>query len=117
MKPEAANIAIAELCGKRWHKPTESEKATGSYYQYEPNYWHSRDACAEFEAGMSIHESIRYVEALEPIVMRDWNVAHPTERLRGTDIKWFLATATAPQGCEAFLRMHGKWVEEPKEAK
>jgi len=32
------DIACAELEGQKYHKPTEAEIKSGSYYQYEPNY-------------------------------------------------------------------------------
>lgn len=38
MTPEAQNVSIAKWCGMVYHKPTEEEVASGSYYQYEPDY-------------------------------------------------------------------------------
>ena len=37
-------IAVAELAGVKYHKPTGAELMSGSYHQYEPDYLNSRDA-------------------------------------------------------------------------
>lgn len=44
MTDEQIIIAVAKLDGVEYHKPTEAEIKSGSYYQYEPNYLVSRDA-------------------------------------------------------------------------
>lgn len=53
MSPEAQNRAIAESIGAKWHKPTEAEIASGSYYQYAPDYTSDLNAMAEVEATLA----------------------------------------------------------------
>ena len=50
MTPEQVNETIAQLCGGLpYHKPTPEEIASGSYYQYQPNYFGDLNACHEME--------------------------------------------------------------------
>lgn len=48
MKPEDQNIAICEALGRKWHKPTEDEINSGSYYSYYPDF--TRDLNSMHEA-------------------------------------------------------------------
>lgn len=75
-----------------------------------PNYYYSLDACAEFESRLTNIEQKNYITALwktNPFSEEahyKMNQAYVSDR-----IWWGLATATAPQRCEAFLRLRNKW--------
>jgi len=68
-----------------------------------PNYPESLDACAEFEAGLSDEEYIHFCVHLNEIWSRDKVTDMPKITISRA------ASATAPQRCEAFLRLKGKW--------
>lgn len=141
MTKDQIRIAVAELCGAEWrltprngnlHTPNKRrrflvfpklygldgtcdlETATGAeglmcmeYIWREgciPNYPENLDACAEMEAtldvGIDDNNSPRY--EYSRIV---YSICHPfTQPFR----------ASALIRCEAFLRLHGKWVEKPQ---
>lgn len=117
MKPNETNRAIAELCGwiptqttvtfdggwecteTRWAYPG---KGSGHFNQ--PNYHGSLDACAEFEATIATpSDKCAYIVILDRVITGPGIVA--------TSGAFSQTTATAPQRCEAFLRMHGKWID------
>ena len=91
MTDQEINEAIAEACGQRYHKPTEDEVKSGSYYQYEPDFCRSLDL-------MHVAESILLPEQQETFS------GHLLDRLH-----FFVAHATARQRAEAFLKTIGKW--------
>jgi len=41
------NEFLCNACGHEYHKPTAEEVASGSYYQYEPNYTGDLNAMAD----------------------------------------------------------------------
>lgn len=120
MKPNEINLTIAELCGWRVVSSLEDglywlETLSGSTNGYKqgisedhawavccPNYHASLDACAQFE-GTLTGDKCNYLEVLCEVTG-----ASPRDRV-------FLCNevvcSTAPQRCEAFLRMHGKWID------
>lgn len=113
MKPEEINKAIAEKCGWKYVRITDtrpnvrddwpSGKVAGSdRFHSVPAYYNSLDACAEFERTLDVDitspNSPRYAYARELYTV----CGQETQPFR----------ATAPQRCEAFLRMHNLWKEE-----
>ncbi len=98
MTPQEQNEAIAGACGKEYHKPTPEEIASGSYYQYEPNYVGDLNAMHEAEntlpCGGEHSPYERYVNLLR----------EPCGDYGAT-------SATAAQRAEAFLKVKGLWKE------
>lgn len=115
------NIEIAQLMG--WKDVFEQRnydgsilvgevrglKEGGSHYQVVPDYANSLDACHDFEKDAPD----KYWRLLFLITNDDscyltatWEQCsiHKSKAIR-------LAKATPPQRCEAFLRLHGKWVD------
>lgn len=110
MTPQEINIAIAQACGWNWESKTTLVHPKGdgngyvvfndkgeidSFYKL-PQYHTSLDACAEFEATLTSEEREDYCACL-------WTV---------TAHEFATITATAPQRCEAFLRVKGPWRED-----
>lgn len=100
MTPDQINRAIAELCGTIRVDRIEADKEAGAIITYTkcPDYFHDLNACAEFERTMENQfttDAERYWRLLESMAPD-----HP-----------HVIFATAPQRCEAFLRLHGKWTE------
>lgn len=116
MTPQAINIAIAEELG--WQDVIAAEDGTviglppgftenqcpEGADQCVPNFAGSLDACALFETTLPPHHE-QYAQELARILalneegeLNDWDL-------------WKVAIATAPQRCEAFLRLKGKWHE------
>lgn len=106
MTPEQINIAIAEWCGWKYHKPTEEELKSGSYYQFEPDYYHNLNAVHKLETLLNIEASATYEALLDSICNRPF-----TEE--GSCLVTCGWHATAPQRCEALLRTLNLW-KEPK---
>jgi hypothetical protein len=78
------------------------------------DFYHSLDACAEFERTIQPMDWYDYAKRIRIIIQRDCNKPECYDpgcapAVMIADI-WFYC-ATAPQRCEAFLRLHGKWVE------
>lgn len=114
MTHEEMRVAIAEECGAK-RRPdldyilfapvyvagntVEMWEINGSVVPRDklPNYPADLDACAEFEAMMphSVYHD-EYIPQLEVVCFRD---------------ETSMVSAKAPQRCEAFLRMRGKWKE------
>lgn len=109
MTDEQINIKIAKLCG--W---TEIEPCTcckwqsrgfrpeGSQHKkHLPNYTADLNACHEFEKAMTDEDHACFRKQLGEVV---------------GDVPYFcrkFTSATARQRCEAFLRVHGQWEEQP----
>jgi hypothetical protein len=106
MTPLEINKAIAEACGHSYHKPSPQEIASGSYYQYEPNYHGDLNAMHEAEETLSHDEQLEYAELLTS------NLSEEFCDLEGTREHVFAcARFTAAQRAEAFLRVKGLWRE------
>ncbi len=95
------------VCGVKPNYPDYSNPAKYTI----PNYHSDLNACAEFERTLSPAERCVYAETLCAITegeIVDWGYYEGE-----ASIEWFqiaeLITATAPQRCEAFLRLKGKW--------
>lgn len=121
MTPTEINRACAELCGardirisNRWEvtdppdAPCVDVGLFANGIRAIPDYFHSLDACAEFER--TIKDWGKYFGTIARIICGCANdIAHSTRVSVPTSVLW---QATAPQRCEAFLRMHGKWRDE-----
>lgn len=105
MTEKEINVAIAEACGAKWHKPTETELASGSYYQYEPDYCHDLNTMHEAVLSMDENNRAMWFNNLCDIVNRDRDLGLDAMSL------FSLINATAHQRAEAFLRTIGKWKE------
>ena len=117
MTPTETNRAIAEIVKPESVArtiPITSDVSTNATagtltVTLRPNYHASLDACAGFEATLKTDaERDAYGEAL-------WSVMFPKSSAAryydfDGEIACDCATATAPQRCEAFLRLKGKWV-------
>lgn len=117
MSPVEINMAIAEACGKKYHRPTAEEIASGSYYQYEPNYYGDLNAIHEAEGFYLKHCKTVDQESLwldMLAVVCGWEKAgNPKEALYQSHLN--CVRATAAQRAEALLRTIGKWTDQPKD--
>lgn len=92
------NEAIANAIGRRYHKPTYEEVASGSYYQYEPDFTNDLNAIHSIEGNLNESQRNRYRFFLCEIL----------------DVKtagdgWRVINATARQKTEAYLRTVNLW--------
>lgn len=109
MTPEAQKIAIIKAIG--WHQK-EIAKGSGLFWHdpkgtskalYEiPNYLGNLNACAEFEATLTTRK------------MQD-EYSYEIARMFVNGDTFDVITATAPQRCEAFLRVKALWIKENTE--
>lgn len=106
MTPNAQIKAIAELDGREYHKSTEAEIATGSYYQYEPNYLHSRDAIIPVIEKQSHRIKTNFVMFLWCSLCIKHDDAWQTDDIIA------IYFATPSQLSEALLRATGNWVND-----
>lgn len=97
MKEEEQRVAIAEALGRKYHKPTEKEIRSGSYYQYEPDL-NDLNLCHDFE-NLTSSEWLAYEVHLTEVITRN----------HGECTKRHLINATAAQRCEAFLKTKNLW--------
>lgn len=137
MTPTEINRAIAELCGWKLHRETGklfndmaysfvcayprdgTTNFDGEWISWSdlkpneftsdndiPNYHASLDACAEFERTIRDDYSRScYAETLSTV-----RIGEELDDLNSLEV-FETATASAPQRCEAFLRLHEKWEE------
>lgn len=129
MKPEEINRAVAESMGwKRYHqdgkvilaKPfAEVEKYWFSCgvtlapdmpidtARDVPDFFSDLNACQKMEEALSEPEKSYFATSLYHVSVRaaDQHSDHYID----WDIAWTLSHATAPQRCEAFLRVKDKW--------
>lgn len=101
MTDQEINIAIAEACGRKYHKPTEEEVRSGSYYQYEPDYCNDLNAMHAAEGVLSDDSFIEYHWRL-------YLLTRPKDKDMWKHNRAF-TSATARQRAEAFLCTFGKW--------
>lgn len=112
MTPAEINREIAGLCG--WTMALNPSyrgwRNAGFKHRFEsvpvwtdiPNYHASLDACAQFEATLKFTSTMgEYLEILTTTA-NELGVCWTTRTFHAV-------CATAPQRCEAFLRLHGKW--------
>lgn len=109
MTPDEINAEVAKLCGIELIPCTCTawpwkDKSTG---RHSPDFYHSRDACAEFETALDDEEHRDYRLALGRIIVGfDDGLFEMTPAQAR---QWFCATPA--QRCEAFLRLNDKWRE------
>lgn len=115
MTTDTQNIAICEAIGRlKWHRPTPEEIATGSYYQYEPDFTRDLNAMHEAEKVLTEEQCQCFSQAL-------YDIAHG--RTVNTDdyyggyfeVPYYslrkFVSATAAQRAEAFLKCLDKWTD------
>lgn len=116
MTADQINAKIAELCG--WTsirfvggEPMGRPPQTTDRYDVLPNYHDSLDACASFEAMLDDKSQGDYVDwfwhNLEPLEDHGPNPESESEENIMIVGVWQILTATAPQRCAAFLKIHG----------
>lgn len=110
MTEQEQNEAIAKAISRKYHKPTEAEVASGSYYQYEPEFTRDLNACAEMEKVLvGTNRWQQYMQRLSEKICADAD-----EPLNyDIETQWGMIHASAPQRCEAFLRTLGLWQDHP----
>lgn len=102
------NTTIAEALGRKYHRPTEEEFRSGSYYQYEPNFCDSLDLMHEAEAWLKAND--KPTDRNHGGLIHAYQIAHFDILGQGHAPTYFcLLHATARQRAEAFLRTIGKW--------
>jgi hypothetical protein len=114
MTPSQINIKIAELCGLNpstdGYIPNPESGTVGFHAGYipAPNYHSSLDACREFELSLRETQKGFYNSKLFLASCKVNLAAGVKEPI------WIFEaiTATAPQRCEAFLRLHNHTVVE-----
>ena len=113
MTPESVNQAIAESLGWRqspigdtrklgWVNPEDRAQVSRPAHEL-PNFFSSLDACASFEKTLNRLDQLQYETMLKQAVQGVSDFP---------PIDFELITATAPQRCEAFLKVRGLWEEE-----
>ena len=111
MTPNEINAAIAEIRG--WIKFYEEgdDEGTGKWFWHRgnenlsapPDYYHSLDACAEFERTMTDTRQMEaYVFYVKQIIGRPDVIFN---------LDYCMIVLPPQIKCEAFLRMHNKWRE------
>lgn len=109
MTPQEINVAVAEEMG--WKKKREIEP--GEWVWLRPNgevvgqscmpdFHGSLDCAAEMEKALTIEERERFAVFLDIRCGDDYHEGRKHWSARPTH-------ATAPQRCEAFLRVRSKW--------
>ena len=130
MKPNEINIEIAKILGREtyanhnweghddnryfvctrcgetigWgnYKKGTSPKHEPCVGNSERNFYGDLNACAQMEEELGPEREV-YVETLFGIVPEE------TAELDDNESLWLMLHASAPERCEAFLRMKGKW--------
>lgn len=107
MTPEEINRAISESLGKRYHKPTHEEIASGSYYQYEPDYFNDLNAIREARLAIltTPELKVKFLNTLRTLLL-----------LPGAHLisDYDLLNAGPDKQSEVLVRTINKWVEEKK---
>lgn len=104
MTKEAINKAIAESLGRNYHKPTAAEVASGSYFQYEPDFTSDLNAMHSAEKVLTKEQGETYAGLLCDAVDKD-------DSDKGKHAGFAVAHATAGQRAECFLRAIKRWEE------
>lgn len=111
MNAQEINWAVAECMGWKQKRvrfgcaPEVLRWGLGAkLVEHIPNFFADLNACREMEETLEHPEA--YAFRLAPILLRDKSASN----MDGTTAWHFAFThATAPQRCEAFLRVKGKW--------
>lgn len=112
MTPNEINEAIAKSLGVKTEKCSCGDFLRDTHTrQHIKDYYSSLDACAEFEASFSTELSSNYWTA-EIGAYIEWLYevcsGHDFDPEEGIVYR-YLVLATAPQRCEAYLKMKGLW--------
>ncbi len=124
MTEEQINIAIAESLGYvkkpyekdsrgrpcapriEWFRNADSEYPMG--FSERPNYYHSSlDACAEFEAKLTLDQGKAYVGLFDEVCGGELSLSDMADS--PMEYLFWCVRATPLQKCEAYLRVIGKW--------
>jgi len=105
MNRKEINVAIAQVMGLEYHKPTEAEIASGSYYQYEPDFTTDLNAMAAAKKTLSPRQRDAYAGFLGALTGGK-QIDYGATRINVTTEILFV---TSEQEAEAFLRAIGKW--------
>ncbi len=103
------NTAIAETCGQKYHRPTEAELKTGSYYQHEPDYCTNLNLMHEAEKILTPEQEEIYVDRLAAAIMSDAYEDDPRYNKSSLSSSDSTYRCSAKQRAEAFLRTVKKW--------
>lgn len=109
MNEEKQNMAIAEACGLKYHKPTEQELSSGSYYQYQPRFTQDLNAMQSV-----LVDHICGDKELEERFLKELNAVidgYADSEDVPVICEWSMAILCAPSWAlaKAFLRAVGRW--------
>lgn len=126
MNEESIRVAIAKICypqysnieptydytlnddyEKDWAWSIEETNYYNSVVRL-PDYYNSLDACAEFEKYLSQEDREGYVWELMQMTL---GVDTGAGFMLNLECIAVLLNATAPQKCEAFLKLKKKWID------
>lgn len=119
MKPEAQRIAVAEVCGwhfdkvdSDWYHPEKGEQVSEFYL---PDYLNDLNAMHEAEKTLTNQQRRQYTQFLvqvHPLHYDPFDGFEADPEVNDGYMKiYMLASMTAAQRAEAFLRTIGKWTE------
>lgn len=126
MSDNEIRIAIAEKCGlEKCGKHSHTNSLVGfpigaesiDDWEVLPDYPNDLNACHEFWLQFSLEEKVGYAEHLHFVVARDYNATQAETGAFSVLYKMvqcaLMVGATDHQRCEAFLRAHGLWKDNP----
>jgi hypothetical protein len=109
MDPLEINKIITEHCGLRYHKPTEEEVKSGSYYQFEPNYYGDLNLMHQAEYKLTDEQQVLYNCYIENAVKAS---SHFKGR-KGFHHVLFQFRHVEPRiKAECYVKAIGKWTGE-----
>lgn len=106
MTDNEINVAICETTGKVYHRPTEEEKRSGSYCQYEPDFTKDLNAIHSAVNSLGHSERLVFLGCLSTVLERK----DPDRR------RWLpelIIESTPRDWCEGLLLAMGKCKESP----
>lgn len=105
MTPSQQNEAIAKWMGVHYHKPTEDEVKSGSYYQYEPDYANDLNQMSTAETKLRNLGGFGWTDYLRNLGLRDDVLDMSNEEF------WKLACAPVEKRAWALLKTIKLWTE------
>lgn len=113
MTEEKINRIICEWMGDKYHKPTPIEIASGSYYQYEPDFFNNLNTIREAEVKIWNEKGLK-IEYIINLFYITINEQRP-EKIKPLSIFSYagfkIITATSQQRSVALVKTIGKWEE------
>ena len=103
--------------GLKYHKPTDEELKSGSYIQYEPDYYNDLNLMHEAEKVLTDAQYCKFDEMLYDMCAENYKMIPYKLAITGMAVllperKYIRAlSSTASQRCEAFLKTLGLWKE------